>query len=335
MRDLILALFFFVLSGYAQTLNNVSGVIDFSAAPNGTKPNQAGSSLPANCTTQRTFWRTSDATFWGCTATDTWTQFAPLPITDAQLSTSDVTTNNVTTSKHGFVKKLDNDSTHFYNGQGNYTAPASSVSAAQPYLYDSTNYFGPIVQSVKPTDTTWLNQGTATRTITNGSVYLQKPNITGHDDIACRVVTIPGAPVSYTLTVGYSLTVLSPGSGGTGGYAAVANSGSGKVSIAGHLSLASYSSLVAHVTTLTSNFTAIVANAGSVIYHAPVWVRIQDNGTNLLYSFSNDGINFIQYFSEANTAFMSRADQAGFCIMNESATTDSGMSVFHMAVTLP
>src|SRR5436190_236570 len=38
-------------------------------------------------------------------------------ITDAMLSISDVTTNNASTTKHGFLKKLDNDATHFLNGQ--------------------------------------------------------------------------------------------------------------------------------------------------------------------------------------------------------------------------
>ena len=39
---------------------------------------------------------------------------------------SDNTTNNASTSKHGFLKKLDNSATNFMNGQGNWAAPASS-----------------------------------------------------------------------------------------------------------------------------------------------------------------------------------------------------------------
>lgn len=47
-------------------------------------------------------------------------------ITDAMLSTSDVATNNASTTKHGFLKKLDNDPTHFMDGQGNWTLPPGS-----------------------------------------------------------------------------------------------------------------------------------------------------------------------------------------------------------------
>lgn len=56
------------------------------------------------------------------------------------LTLTDTTTNNVSTSNHGFAPKLDNDATHFLNGQGGYTAPSSSltgtVTSAQ---FDKTN----------------------------------------------------------------------------------------------------------------------------------------------------------------------------------------------------
>jgi hypothetical protein len=43
---------------------------------------------------------------------------------ESNLSTSDITTNNASTSKHGFVPKLPNDATKFYNGVGAFTVPA-------------------------------------------------------------------------------------------------------------------------------------------------------------------------------------------------------------------
>jgi hypothetical protein len=45
---------------------------------------------------------------------------------DADATLTDITTNNSSTTKHGFLKKLDNDSTHFMDGQGNWTVPAGS-----------------------------------------------------------------------------------------------------------------------------------------------------------------------------------------------------------------
>jgi len=46
-------------------------------------------------------------------------------VTDAMLSTSDITTNNVSTTKHGFAPKAPNDATKYLDGTGAYSVPAS------------------------------------------------------------------------------------------------------------------------------------------------------------------------------------------------------------------
>lgn len=44
-------------------------------------------------------------------------------VTEAKIGLSDVTTNNASTSNHGFLKKLDNNAAHFMDGQGNWSTP--------------------------------------------------------------------------------------------------------------------------------------------------------------------------------------------------------------------
>ena len=44
--------------------------------------------------------------------------------TEANLSTSDVTTNNATTAKHGLLKKLSNNANEYMDGTGNWSTPA-------------------------------------------------------------------------------------------------------------------------------------------------------------------------------------------------------------------
>ena len=56
-------------------------------------------------------------------------------ITDANLVCTDVATNNSSTTKHGFLKKLDNDATHFMNGQGTWLVPAGASGAPGGYSY--------------------------------------------------------------------------------------------------------------------------------------------------------------------------------------------------------
>ncbi len=50
-------------------------------------------------------------------------------ISDATISISDITTNNASTSKHGFVPKLPNDATKYYDGTGAYSVPTNSTVA--------------------------------------------------------------------------------------------------------------------------------------------------------------------------------------------------------------
>lgn len=71
-------------------------------------------------------------------------------VTDANLSVSNITTNNVTTSAHGFAPILPNDSTKFLNGVGAYAVPPSGglptavtgtlSGASQVYVVDFTTY---------------------------------------------------------------------------------------------------------------------------------------------------------------------------------------------------
>jgi hypothetical protein len=48
-------------------------------------------------------------------------------VADADLSTSDITTNNVTTAKHGFLPKAPNDSMQFYRGNAAWDRPQGLV----------------------------------------------------------------------------------------------------------------------------------------------------------------------------------------------------------------
>ena len=63
-------------------------------------------------------------------------------ITDANLSTTDVTTNNVSTSKHGFAPKAPNDTSVSLIGDGSYGKPTpnvQSVTSSATVTATSTN----------------------------------------------------------------------------------------------------------------------------------------------------------------------------------------------------
>lgn len=58
--------------------------------------------------------------------------------TDAGMSTTDITTNNASTSKHGFLKKLSGTSTQYMDGSGNWSTPAGSGTDSSTF---ATKYF--------------------------------------------------------------------------------------------------------------------------------------------------------------------------------------------------
>lgn len=61
----------------------------------------------------------------GTPSSGTLTSCTGLP--EAGLTLADNTTNNAGTGAHGFLKKLDNDASHYMNGQGGWTVPAGSI----------------------------------------------------------------------------------------------------------------------------------------------------------------------------------------------------------------
>ena len=57
---------------------------------------------------------------------------------DASLSFTDITTNNVSTTKHGFAPKAPNDATKYLDGTGNYSVPPSALTDAALAFTDVT-----------------------------------------------------------------------------------------------------------------------------------------------------------------------------------------------------
>jgi hypothetical protein len=58
-----------------------------------------------------------------------WTSAVPAP-TEAQVTFTDITTNNASTTKHGYIQKLSNVSTQYMDGTGAWSTPAGTAIAA-------------------------------------------------------------------------------------------------------------------------------------------------------------------------------------------------------------
>jgi hypothetical protein len=58
--------------------------------------------------------------------------YAAISIVESSITLADNTTNDASTSKHGFLPKLDNSATNFLNGKGAWVAPAGSGGGKYP-----------------------------------------------------------------------------------------------------------------------------------------------------------------------------------------------------------
>lgn len=92
-----------------------------------------------SCTTHSLVYQTDGATW------TTWATLGGAAVDDATISTTDITTNNASTTKHGWLKKLSNISTEYMSGTGVWSTPAGGgggtpeVSAAGR-VYAYTNF---------------------------------------------------------------------------------------------------------------------------------------------------------------------------------------------------
>lgn len=218
----------------------------------------------------------------------------------------------------------------------NYFADLSGSSggvatAGTYYLTSSGNSFGPVFPATIPSTVTyaWRNQGTASETAIGNALYLLAVAASG-DSIKGREVTIAGGstPISFTAMMLPQVGTVSFASSGI----YFADNGSGKITtfvIANNTSTGGGSNRlqVSHYTNATT-FSAAVLDLAMPYNSGPVVLKIQDTGTNHVFSFStNGGQTFIQVFSESRTAFLTTTDRAGYMVNSNNATYAAGTTL--------
>jgi hypothetical protein len=108
-----------------QYFNTTSGVMEWINSSGATCGPSSGT-LPANTTaTSHQFFTAYNS------STGAFTKAQPA---ESDLSVTDITTNNASTSAHGFLKKLDNNAAHYMDGTGAWSTPSGSGSSGLPPL---------------------------------------------------------------------------------------------------------------------------------------------------------------------------------------------------------
>jgi hypothetical protein len=116
-------------------------------------------------------------------------------VTEAMQTLADNTTNNSSTSKHGYLKKLDNSAVHYMDGQGNWTTPSGSSYAIQQVRTETgavaTGTTAIPWDDTKPQNTEGDEYMTVSITPTNASSVLEiKVVWNGANTVASDVITV-------------------------------------------------------------------------------------------------------------------------------------------------
>jgi len=175
-------------------------------------------------------------------------------------------------------------------------------------------------------DFSWINQGASTVADQAGSMLMTLPTSAGVN-LRGLARTAPSTPYAY---IG-ALQACIPRAGSDDVAMAMfgfRNSTEFEMQtfILGCNGDESFRFGVQNYSTGTSSGTQVRSLIGFCLWAPAVWVRIEDNGTNLIYSLGMDGSNWIQVFSAGRTSFIPTGpDQIFWGGVNNSNTGNTGL----------
>ncbi len=160
---------------------------------------------------------------------------------------------------------------------------------------------------------TWVNQGTATASNTGGAILMSTPANAGSANVRALVTTAPGG--SYTFVIYCVADFIGANFCNAG--IAIRDSGTGKLVLYGHGWSTSEVLRVDHYTNPTTGTANVASQAFA--HPVPIWLKIADDTTNIIFSFSAGGNQFIQLYSEGRTAFLANPNQIGIFVDSENS----------------
>lgn len=158
------------------------------------------------------------------------------------------------------------------------------------------------VMSATPTSagtglTTWLNQGSASVTDAPVGVSISAPLSSGAD-VTGRYRTAPTPPYTITALISRTADSNSYNAAGIGWY-----DGSSKLHLISYVTKSGgspYFEIEKWNSTTSFNGNDYASNSNG--FSQPIWLQINDDGTNVHFLFSQDGYNFLQLFSVAKSS---------------------------------
>lgn len=188
--------------------------------------------------------------------------------------------------------------------------------------------WGPIFPLTPPVDGdfAWVNQGTGSVTTTYGGVYLYSPTGRTGDQNCIRKKAAPTVPYTITAMVSGHMSVAANFSSFG---LCFRQSSDGKLHT---FSIAHEDATLDHFTTNSIKWTNETSFSAAYVGYpftlpSYIWLRIADDNTNRVCSYSFNGRNFITVHSVGRTDFLT-ADEVGFFVNTQNTANEVGMQVY-------
>jgi hypothetical protein len=208
-------------------------------------------------------------------------------------------------------------------------ASGTSPTFTPPYINLSGVLYGPTFLATSPAlpAWAWINQGSATLTVTNAAQSVCTPAIGGAVSVNARMISAPVAP--YTVTA----QIIVGGSVGATPRLGLLFRESATTKLV-TLSTFGPSNLAVEYWNSSTSFSATAINPVYGNVNGFKFYRIENTGAALNYSVSEDGIGYTLIWTTALTAFFTTApDQIGFFAMNNATTNNVCTTLLSWSVT--
>jgi hypothetical protein len=188
--------------------------------------------------------------------------------------------------------------------------------------------FGPLYQFTPPVDANfaWLNQGSASVVTTKDAIALIGPGSGNAQNFIGREQVAPATP--WTITAYILGNTINKNNHQWGMYLRQAGAGTGTLRImAFFVGQGASSATVPGSSIFVADSPNPTTTYGTFYASPPIaepvrWFRINDNGTNTIFSVSGDGVNWTQLVSQSRLTYLLQGpDRVGFFVNTQNAAT--------------
>jgi hypothetical protein len=164
-------------------------------------------------------------------------------------------------------------------------------------LYNQVLSATPTLSGIGFSSPTWINQGSSSLTDSATGVALTVPS--NSNNLSGAYITAPSAPYTVTALLGVTRVANGYDAVGIGWY-----DGSSKLHLmAFESNNGNANELIVEKFNSPTSYDANDYSSGSTnIFSSPIWLRLQDDGSSVHFSFSYDGANFLQVFSTSKSS---------------------------------